>query len=154
MRTLRLERQFDVVLVHDAIMYATEPDDVLATLRTAALHCRPGGTVAVLPDCVRETFTPATEDGGEDGDDGRALRYLEWSWDPDPSDHTYLVEYAFLLRTPDNGVSVFHDRHVEGLFARAEWLEWFAQAGLNAQSHLDPWRRDVFIAAPAKNSVG
>ena len=64
MRMLRLDRQFDVVLVHDAIMYATEPGDVLATLRTAAFHCRPGGTVAVLPDCVRETFAPATEEGG------------------------------------------------------------------------------------------
>src|SRR5689334_2301860 len=30
MRTLRLGRQFDVVLVHDAIMYAIEPADVRA----------------------------------------------------------------------------------------------------------------------------
>lgn len=145
MRTLRLDRQFDVVLVHDAIMYATEPADVIATIRTAAIHCRPEGTVAFLPDYVRETFTPGTDHGGEDGEDGRGLRYLEWHWDPDPSDDTYLVDYAFLLRSSDGNVSVVHDRHVEGLFARAQWLSWFAEAGVSVHSALDPWDRDVFI---------
>jgi SAM-dependent methyltransferase len=98
MRSLRLGRQFDVVLVHDAIMYATTAADVQATLETAAIHCRPGGTVAVLPDFVRETFTPGTGEGGHDASDGRGLRYLEWRWDPDPNDDTYIVDYAFLLR--------------------------------------------------------
>jgi len=77
MRSLRLDRQFDVVLVHDAIMYATTPADVQATLATAATHCRRGGVVVVLPDYVRETFTPGTDEGGEDAPDGRGFRYLE-----------------------------------------------------------------------------
>ena len=146
MRTLRLDRQFDVVLVHDAIMYATEPADVQATLETAARHCRPDGTVVVLPDYVRETFEPGTDHGGEDADDGRGFRYLEWHWDPNPSDHTYIVDYAFLMRRQDGTVSVMHDRHVEGLFARAQWLDWFRQAGLSATSTIDPWKRDIFVA--------
>jgi SAM-dependent methyltransferase len=82
MTSLDLGRQFDRVLVHDAIMYATEPDAVRATLRTVARHCRAGGIVVVVPDCVRENFAPGTEMGGEDGPDGRGLRYLEWTWDP------------------------------------------------------------------------
>jgi trans-aconitate methyltransferase len=151
MRTLRLDREFDVVLVHDAIMYATEPADVRATLRTAAVHCRRDGCVAVLPDYVKETFVEGTDEGGQDAQDsnaggGRALRYLEWRWDPDPSDQTYTVDYAFMLRTPDGQVRVEHDRHVEGLFPRAQWLEWFAEAGLAVSSSVDPWNRDVFIA--------
>lgn len=148
MRSLRLSRQFDVVLIHDAIMYATDPADVQAALRTAAIHCRTGGKVAALPDCVRETFEPETDHGGHDAADGRALRYLEWSWDPDPADDTYLVDYAFLLRANDGTVTSVHDRHVEGLFARSQWLEWFAGAGLSAHSTRDPWKRDVFIATP------
>jgi trans-aconitate methyltransferase len=146
MRTLRLGREFDVVLVHDAIMYASEPADVVATLQTASIHCRAGGTIAVLPDYVRETFTPGTEEGGEDAPDGRGLRYLEWRWDPDAADQHYTVDYAFLLRDSDGSVSVFHDRHVEGLFSRAEWLNWFAGLGLSVTTSLDPWNRDVFIA--------
>jgi SAM-dependent methyltransferase len=149
MRTLRLGRRFDVVLVHDAIMYAADEASVRATLETAAMHCRPGGTVAVLPDYVRETFTPGTDNGGHDADDGRGFRYLEWRWDPDDSDDTYLVDYAFLLRDVSGSVRVVHDRHVEGLFARARWLRWFEAAGLAAHSSIDPWGRDVFIARPA-----
>jgi hypothetical protein len=146
MRSLRLGRQFDVVLIHDAILYATQPRDVQATLRTAAIHCREGGTVAVLPDYVRETFAAEIECDGHDAPDGRGLRYLEWRWDPDPADCTYLVDYAFLLRAGDGTVKVVHDRHVEGLFSRIDWLRWFAEAGLRAERALDSSGREIFVA--------
>ena len=153
MRTLRLARQFDVVLIHDAIMYATDAASVRATLETAAVHCRAGGTVVVLPDYVRETFAPGTEEGGHDASDGRGLRYLEWCWDPDPNDDTYVADYAFLLRDVTGDVRVVHDRHVEGLFARARWFEWFEAAGLSAQSDIDQWGRDVFVARRVKSNA-
>ncbi|HEY7614867.1 MAG TPA: class I SAM-dependent methyltransferase [Gemmatimonadales bacterium] len=145
MRTLRLDRRFDMVLIHDAIMYATTPAAVRATLGTAAYHCRPGGLVVVLPDYVRETFEPGTDNGGHDGADGRGLRFLEWTWDPDPNDDTYVVDYAFLLRHRDGSISAEHDRHVEGLFSRAQWLAWMNEAGIPARGESDPWRREVFI---------
>jgi hypothetical protein len=145
MRSLRLGRLFEVVLIHDAIQYATTPADVRAALRTAAVHCRPGGTVAVLPDFTREVFAPGSAHGGRDAPDGRALRYLEWTWDPDPGDDTFLADYAFVLRAPDGTVTVAHDRHEEGLFARADWLRWFEEAGIPATVEPDPFGREVFI---------
>jgi SAM-dependent methyltransferase len=145
MRTLRLNRRFDIVLIHDAIVYATTPAAVRETLHTAAVHCRRGGLVAVLPDHIRETFEPAVDHGGHDADDGRGLRFLEWTWDPDSHDQTYVVDYAFLLRQRDGTVSVEHDRHVEGLFSRTQWLEWMREAGLPAHGETDPWRREVFL---------
>ncbi len=152
MRSLRLGRTFDVVLVHDAIVYATDPAMVRATLRTAAIHCRPGGTVVILPDHIRETFEPGTDHGGHDAADGRGLRYLEWTWDPDPADDTYTVDYALLLRGSDGRVTVTHDRHVEGLFGRDQWLQWLADAGLSPRSEVDPWR-EIFIGRmPADGS--
>jgi hypothetical protein len=156
MRSLRLGRVFDVVLIHDAIQYAITPAEVQAALATAAVHCRQGGTVAVLPDFTREAFAPGTDHGGRDGPDGRALRYLEWTWDPDPADNTFLADYAFLLRAPDGSVTLRHDRHEEGLFARADWLRWFADAGIPATAHPDPFGREVFIGirAPAPLSPG
>ncbi len=100
MRSLRLGREFDVVLIHDAIMYATDPTAVRETLQTAAIHCRRGGRVAVLPDHVRETFEPGSDQGGHDAPDGRGLRYLEWTWDPDPNDDTYVADYDLPPASP------------------------------------------------------
>jgi hypothetical protein len=145
MTSLDLGREFDRVLVHDAIMYATEPQSVRATLRTAVRHCRPNGRVVVVPDCVRETFEPSTDHGGEDGPDGRALRYLEWSWDPDPADYTYEVVYALVLREANGEIRFERDVHREGCFPRADWVSWCEEAGFSTHVHHDPWNRDVFI---------
>ena len=150
MRTLRLHRTFDYVLVHDAVCYMTTRADLQAAIDTAAAHCAPAGTVVFLPDFVKETFAPGSDDGGEDAADGRGFRYLEWSSDPDPNDTTYVVDYAFMMRDAGGDVRVVHDRHVEGLFARQEWLDAFGAAGLSASSEIDSFGRDVFIARPAR----
>ncbi len=150
MRTVRLGRQFDAVFVHDAVCYMTNESDLRKAIDTAFVHCRPGGAALFAPDFVRENFRPTTEDGGSDGPT-HALRFLEWTWDPDPADTTYVVDYAFLLRGPDGGTRVAHDRHVEGLFSRADWLRLLADAGFEPRavpfdhSELEPGSHEVFV---------
>lgn len=145
MTSLDLGREFDRVLIHDAIMYATDRDALRATMRTAYRHCRRGGAVVFVPDHVRETFSAATETGGEDGADGRGLRYLQWMWDPDSTDNTYEVAFAFLLREADGRVQVEGEQHCFGCFARADWLAWMRETGFEPRVRTDPWDRDVFI---------
>jgi SAM-dependent methyltransferase len=135
MRTLRLGREFDAVFVHDAIDYMTTTDDLRAAMETAFVHCRPGGVALFVPDFVRERFEPRTSHGGNDGPT-RALRYLEWDWDPDPEDDTYLVEFAVLLREEDGTVRVEHDRHECGVFARETWLRLLREVGFRAESRV------------------
>lgn len=134
MRTVRLGRRFDCVFVHDAICYATTYGDLEAAIETAHAHCEAGGAVLFAPDFVRESFATSTEHGGEDGPDGRGLRFVEWCWDPDPSDTTYVVDYALLLREMDGTVRVRHDRHLEGLFGTDTWLDLLRRAGF--QPHM------------------
>ena len=151
MRTLRLGRTFDAVLIHDAICYMTTEADLRAALTTAAAHLRPGGAAVFAPDYVRETFAEATDHGGHDGPglaEGRperALRYLEWTTDPDPDDTTYLVDYALVLREADGTVEVRHDRHLEGLFPRQTWLDLLADVGIDAEAVIDPDDRTLFV---------
>lgn len=128
MRTLRLEREFDAVFIHDAIVYMTSTAELSAALETAFTHTRPGGVALFCPDHTSETFVPRTDHGGYDDGD-RGFRYLEWSVDPDPTDSTYTVDYAFLLRESDASVRVMHDRHEEGLFSQREWTEMLAGVG-------------------------
>ncbi len=144
MRSLRLGRTFDAVLIHDAVVYLTTAADLRAAIETAWAHLRPGGALVICPDHVAETFKPSTEHGGHDGD-GRALRYLEWAYDPDPSDTTYTTDFAILTREGDR-VSVRHDRHVEGLFPRRTWLELLASVGFESRAVPDEWGRDLFVA--------
>lgn len=130
MRSVRLGRTFDAVLIHDAVMYMTSPEDLRLALATAFAHCAPGGAVLLAPDFVRETFRPGTDCGGVDGE-GRALRYLEWYWDPDPDDCTFCAEITYMLREGD-AFRVERDRHLLGLFPRTVWLAELAAAGFEA----------------------
>jgi hypothetical protein len=61
------------------------------------------------------------------------MRYLEWKWDPDPEDSTYLVDYAYLLREGDGRVQSLTDRHTCGLFSRELWLAVMQEEGLAGQ---------------------
>jgi SAM-dependent methyltransferase len=129
MRTVRLGRSFDAVFVHDAVDYMTTEADLGQAMATAFAHCRPGGVAVFVPDCTAESFAPDSDHGGSDGPDGRAARYLEWSWDPDPADTWTQTQYAFLLREADGTVQVAHETHRCGLFPRATWLRLLGEAG-------------------------
>jgi SAM-dependent methyltransferase len=130
MRTLRLGRTFDAVLAHDALMYLTTEDDLRAAVETASAHLRPGGVALFIPDYTRETLELRTHHGGHDGDDGRSLRYLEWTTDPDREDTTYDVDFAIAMREPGQPLRVVHDHHVEGVFPDATWRSLIESAGL------------------------
>jgi SAM-dependent methyltransferase len=152
MRTLRLGRTFDSVLAHDAICYMTTEADLRAAMTTAFDHLRPGGVAVFAPDHIRDTFAEGTDHGGHDGPGlaegrpDRALRYLDWTTDPDPDDTTYQVDYAMLLRDTDGSVEVRRDRHIEGLFSRQTWLDLLAGVGFEAHAVVDREARTEFVA--------
>ena len=158
MRTLRLDRTFDAVFVHDAVCYMTTEADLRRVMETAWVHCRAGGTVLFAPDYLRENFPgTSTDDGGRDEPQpageacSRGLRFVEWVWDPDPADTEYIVDYAFLLRERDGSARVVHDRHVEGLFTRRRWLDLLAEVGFDARSvpfvhpEVEPGRHEMLV---------
>ena len=95
------------------------------------MHCRPGGVALLVPDYFAETFEPTTDSGGHDGE-GRALRYLEWSFDPDPADTTAEMQFVLMLREAGTMRTV-HDPHVFGLFARDRWLALCRAAGFEPE---------------------
>jgi SAM-dependent methyltransferase len=137
MRSVRLDRLFDAVFVHDAVMYLASEEDLERAMETAFVHTRPGGGALFVPDCIRETFKEGTDHGGHDAE-RRALRYLEWSWDPDPSDTSFRSDFAYLLRDEDGSVRCVYDRHELGLFSRDTWLSLLAKVGFSPRSvHLD-----------------
>lgn len=133
MRSLRLEsdgalREFDGVFVHDAIMYMTTHEDLKSVMETAFSHCKPGGITLFAPDFVLEDFHDYTDSGGSDGDD-RAVRYLEWVWDPDPDDTEFVADFVYMLKDGSNELKIVHDRHHFGIFSHDLWLSTLRDVG-------------------------
>jgi SAM-dependent methyltransferase len=133
MRTIRLGREFDAVLVHDAVDYVISQADLALVIGTAYAHCRPGGVALFAPDHTAETFRPGTGAGGGRDDSGREASFTERTSDPDRGDDWILAEYEFTLREPDGGVTVVPEAHRLGSFRMATWLELLAAAGFAAQ---------------------
>jgi hypothetical protein len=131
MRNVRLDREFDAVFIQDAISYIIAESDLKDTIHTAWLHCRPGGAALFATDNTRETFRSTTSHGGHDAG-ARSLRYLEYAWDPDPSDSTYTTDMVYLLRDETGQIRIEHDQHILGLFAREVWLRIIGEAGFEA----------------------
>ncbi len=128
LRSIRLGQVFDCVLLHDAVNCMRSRSDLADAVTTAFVHTAPGGTALFQPDFVAETFETGTETGGSEKD-GRAVRYLEWRWIPDPGAEMYVADMAYILRDRDGSVQVAHDRHCMGLFPRTVWLELIRAAG-------------------------
>jgi SAM-dependent methyltransferase len=149
MRTIRLGRTFDAVLVHDAIDYMTTEDDLRQVIETAFVHCRPGGLAVFVPDHIADTFRPFTGGGGGSDASGRQASFTEWTWDPDPADDWIQAEYEFVLRSPDATVQVVQETHRLGAFSRAAWLRLLGRAGfgtVTAEAAPAGMRGSLFVA--------
>jgi SAM-dependent methyltransferase len=139
MRTVRLGRTFDAVLVHDAIDYIIGSDNLRLVIETAAVHCRPGGVVLFVPDYVQDDFVELSGGGGGGVDEaGRTASFSERTWDPDPGDDWVQADYEFTLRTTDGDEKVICESHRLSAFSRQTWLVELARAGLQPQPQPQP----------------
>jgi SAM-dependent methyltransferase len=145
MRSVRLGRLFDAVLVHDSLCHMTSKDDLVAAMATAFEHCRPGGVALFVPDEVHEAFTPRTDHGGKDATSG-GLRYVQWMTDPDSSDTTILVDFGILIRDETGSVRALHERQTHGLFARRVWLQLLGKVGFRPRVVRNLRMREMFLA--------
>ena len=136
MRTLRLGRLFDAVLVHDAIDYITTREELRQVIATAFAHCRPGGIALFVPDHLAETFRAGSGGGGGSDASGRQGSFREWTWDPDPSDDWVQAEYEFTLRDADGTTEVVKETHRLGAFRRRTWLRLLAAGGFEPEARI------------------
>ena len=132
MRTVRLDRTFDAVVMDDAISYMSCLADFVAAFRTASAHLNPGGVLIATPDVTTETFqqnktiaTPAARTGTWDGLD---VVFIENVYDPDPADEQYETTVLYLIR--DHGhLRIETDYWTMGLFSIAIWRRVLRETG-------------------------
>lgn len=146
MRTVRLGRQFDGVLVHDAVDYMTAEDELAQVIGTAFAHCRPGGIAVFVPDYTAETFRAASGRGGGSDWSGRQASFRERDHDPDPDDGWIQADYEFRLQDADGSVRMVHESHRLGAFSEKVWLRLLEGAGFTAEHRPRAVRGAMFIA--------
>lgn len=138
MRTLRLGRRFDAVLVHDSIDYIIGTTDLRRVIDTAAAHCQPGGLAIFVPDYVKDSFAEVTGGGGGGVDAaGRTASFVERTWDPDPADDWVQADYEFTLHTPGGQLEVVRESHRLSAFSRDTWLSLLTEANLDPDPGID-----------------
>ncbi len=136
MRTLRLERKFDAVIVLDAISYMLTEADLRSTFQTARAHLDRGGVFIAGPDWLRD-ITPVPNLSCKLGKSGD-LSYAEFVHDPDPSDTEVELIFNYFITQADGTVKVEEDRHRHGLFPLETWLSIMREAGFEAGTRRYP----------------
>lgn len=139
MRSVRLGRTFDAVLIHDAVSYLLTEEDIRDTLNTATVHLRLGGVLLIAPDWVREDFDRSTP---------KEFRWVrrkgsvqviieEILHDPDPDDTQIESVYTYTINEvgKDGGKNrVEKDSHITGLFPISTWTAFMKEAGFEVET--------------------
>lgn len=134
MRTVRLGRTFQAVIIHDAIDYMLTEGDLRAAFATAAAHLEVGGLLVVTPDHFRETFRDRRVSSSTNSDGRRDLTFIEFYHDPDPADTTIESVMVYIVREGGR-TSLELDRHILGLFPLGTWLALMQGAGFLVEQH-------------------
>ena len=141
---------FDCVFVHDAVTYMTTEADLRQRHRdrVRALQARrrrallPGPRARELP--ARRPTTAATTAR----EPARAALSRMGVGSRSRRHHLHRRLRLSAARRRRH-MRVEHDRHVEGLFARADWLRWLEEAGFQRAS---PCRSTTPSSSPARTS--
>ncbi len=136
MRDLRLEQEFDAVVILDAISYMLTQDDLRRTFETARAHLSPGGVFIAGPDWL-QGITPVPNLSCKLGK-ASDLSYAEYVHDPDPSDTEIELIFNFFITQPDGSVRVEEDRHRHGIFPLETWLLTMREAGFESGTRRYP----------------
>ena len=144
MRDVRLNRSFDAVFIHDAIVYMSNELDLEKAVETAFAHCKSGGVGLFVPDYVLETFKPSTHHGGNDGEK-RGMRYLEWTYVDSTCDSEYWTEFIFVSKKENNDSKIDHIKSKMSLFPEAVWKRILEKSGFKTNVLNDQWGRRVFV---------
>ena len=132
MKTVRLDKTFDSVVIGDSIGYMLSRDDLFSVFQTAFVHLRPGGIMLTLAEETSESFQEKKTLCSNHIQGNVEVTFIQNYYDPDRQDTTYEVTLIFLIRR--NGqLTVEVDRHTLGLFHINTWLELLREMGFGVE---------------------
>ena len=139
MTTLDLDRQFDVVLLHDAVMYLSSQETIQQTLRQMKQLLKPDGVAIIIPDVCQESFEERILSSEIRGQRAH-IHFTEWHWDPDPSDDLITVEFSVLFKEhSQNRIQSVQETHTMVVLSIETWMTMFMELTLQQEFPCQPW---------------
>ena len=130
MKTIQLNRQFDVIAIPDSIDYMVSEKDLLQVMTNSVSHLKTGGIFIVVAK-PEETFQ--NNNFAYSGEkDGVSITLLENNYINTFKPNTYEATFMYLIRK--NGqLSIHTENQILGLFSQKTWENIFKKAGLAIQ---------------------
>jgi SAM-dependent methyltransferase len=128
MRTISLDRKFDVVAIPDSIMYMTTLEDLSTALTNAVTHLKRDGVLLVVAHTKEEFRNNNFAYTGEN--DNTHITVLENNHIV--SDTAYEAAIVYLIRQ-DGRLEIHHEVHTLGLFSYDEWMRIFDRLHLKVE---------------------
>ena len=127
MSTLDLNEQFDLVLLHDAVMYLEDKSAVSKVLNIMRTHTAEGGVAVIVPDVCKETFEERILTAETEGPRAR-VHFTEWHWTSEPQSDRVLVDFSVLIREHGmDAVQSHHETHHMLVLSLSDWMELFLE---------------------------
>ncbi len=125
MRTIDLNRIFDVVVVPDSISYMATLEDLKKTIMNAARHLKSGGILLVVAH-MKEDFkeNSFTYSGKKEN-----THITVFENNHVVSESTYEAAIIYLIRQ-DGELIIHHEVHTLGLFSYDHWMAIFEECQL------------------------
>jgi len=125
MRTVNLNKKFDIVIIPDAIAYMITLEDLMATMKNAVAHLKPNGVLLVVAH-TKEEFrnNNFAYTGAKDN-----IQITVFENNHITSENSYEATMIYLIH--ENGRKrIHHEVHTLGLFSCDEWMDIFDKCRL------------------------
>ena len=151
MTTLDLKERFDVVLLHDAVMYLEDKAAVSKVLNVMRSHIANDGVVVIVPDVCTETFEERILTADAEGARAR-IHFTEWHWDSEPESDKVSVDFSVLIREHGQTlVQSHHETHHMLVLSLGDWMELFVNNRWLQDFPSTPWVHggEFFLLRPS-----
>ncbi|HSV87041.1 MAG TPA: class I SAM-dependent methyltransferase [Bacteroidales bacterium] len=126
MRTVRLNRKFDCVVIPDSIDYMATLPDLQKAIQTASIHLKHGGVFLIVGNTEDKFQSNNFAYTGEKGD--IHVTVLENNYVNPYSPNTYEITMVYLIRHKGK-LTKYVEESVAGLFSHSTWMEVLRRNG-------------------------
>ena len=144
MRSIRLGRRFDAVVIADSIDYMLNEADLRAAFQTALAHLEPGGIFCTYAEMTPERFQQKDTYCSTSTKGDIEITFVHSFYDPDASDTTYETTFVYLIRC-GGCLEIQTDRHLAGIFPLETWRRLLAETGFDVKLILTYEQDPLFV---------